>query len=174
MGDVEPDVRSAVKDDAHMSRNWDVAGERIDGVVTREVKNVITGNGVTTELFRTDWGIAQADVTAIIHVSLRPGAVSAWHMHRLQTDHLFTIAGSLRLALYDARELSPTSGRLDLLNLSPMRPTLLVIPPGVWHGLKSLGPEAGCFVNFFDKAYDYGDPDSWRLPPDTDEIPYRF
>jgi hypothetical protein len=29
-------------------------------------------------------------------------------------------------------------------------------------------------VNYFDLQYDYTDPDDWRLPPDTDEIPYRF
>jgi dTDP-4-dehydrorhamnose 3,5-epimerase len=25
-----------------------------------------------------------------------------------------------------------------------------------------------------DRAYTYEDPDHWRLPPDTREIPYRF
>jgi dTDP-4-dehydrorhamnose 3,5-epimerase len=167
-------VRSAAKDAAHMTPGWDVVAEHIDGVRTREVKHIVTGNGVTTELFRKDWGIAEAEITAMIHVSLRPGVVSAWHMHKLKTDHLFTVGGTLRAVLYDGREGSPSRGRVDVLNLSPMRPTLVVIPPGVWHGIQSLGPEPGCFVNFFDREYDYHDPDDWRLPPDTDEIPYHF
>jgi dTDP-4-dehydrorhamnose 3,5-epimerase len=55
-----------------------------------------------------------------------------------------------------------------------MRPTLVVIPPGVWHGLQVLSAEAATFVNFFDRAYDYSDPDDWRLPLDSPEIPYAF
>lgn len=167
-------VSSARKDAAHMSPNWDRAAEHIDGVRVREVRHIVTGNGITTELFRKDWGIAHSEVTAMIHVSLRPGAVSAWHMHKLKTDHLFVVGGAIRAVLYDDREASPTRGRVDALNLSPMRPTLVVIPPGVWHGIKALEPEPGVFVNFFDREYDYEDPDDWRLPADTSEIPYQF
>lgn len=29
-------------------------------------------------------------------------------------------------------------------------------------------------VNDIDRAYRYEDPDHWRLPADTGEIPYRF
>jgi dTDP-4-dehydrorhamnose 3,5-epimerase len=157
-----------------MTPEWDRVEERIEGVQTREVKNIVTGNGVTTELFRKDWGIASAEVTAMIYVTLRPGAVSAWHMHRLKTDHLFAVGGALRVVLWDDREDSSTRGRVDVLNLSPMRPMLVVIPPGVWHGVQVLGNEPGAFVNFFDREYDYEDPDDWRLPPDSTEVPYRF
>jgi dTDP-4-dehydrorhamnose 3,5-epimerase len=157
-----------------MSPEWARREELIMGVTTREVKNIVTGNGITTELFRKDWGIVGGEVTAMIHVTLRPGAVSAWHMHKLKTDHLFTVAGALRAVLYDDRADSPTRGKVDVLNLSPMRPTLVVIPPGVWHGMKVLGNEPGSFVNFFDREYDYEDPDDWRLPADTTEIPYQF
>jgi dTDP-4-dehydrorhamnose 3,5-epimerase len=55
-----------------------------------------------------------------------------------------------------------------------MRPQLLVVPPSVWHGVQNLSTDVSAFVNFFDREYDYEDPDDWRLPPDTAEIPYRF
>jgi len=29
-------------------------------------------------------------------------------------------------------------------------------------------------VNLVDAAYSYDDPDHWRLPPDTPEIPYSL
>jgi dTDP-4-dehydrorhamnose 3,5-epimerase len=165
---------SARKDAAHITSDWELMTERIAGVRLREVRNIITANGVTTELFRKDWGIAEAEITAMIYVTLRPGAISAWHMHQLKTDHLFTVGGALRLVLYDGREGSGSTGRVEVLNLSPLRPALVVVPPGVWHGIQALSPEPGCFVNFFDREYDYADPDDWRLPPDTQEIPYRF
>ena len=168
------DATLGQKDAPHITPEWQLTAERIDGVRTREVGNIVTANGETTELFRKDWGITCAEVVAMIHASLRPGAISAWHMHRLKTDHLFVVGGALRAVLYDGRNGSPTRGRVDVFHLSPMRPMLVVIPPEVWHGFEVLGNQAARFVNFFDQAYDYDDPDDWRLPPDTSEIPYRF
>ena len=167
-------VQSAIKDERHMTREWDLLRESIDGAVAREVKHVVTANGITTELFRKDWGVAVGEVVHMIHVSLRPGAVSAWHMHKLKTDHLFVVGGLIRAVLYDDRDGSPTRGKVDVHHLSPARPMLVVIPPGVWHGLQVLSPDPGAFVNFFDRAYDYENPDDWRLPADSPEIPYSF
>ena len=157
-----------------MSSDWQTQRRLIDGVQVREVRNVVTHNGVTTELFRRDWGIVDYEIPQIIHVALRGNAVSAWHMHRRKTDHLFVVGGHLKVVLYDDRGGSPTHGQLDVFNLSPMRPQLLVVPPSVWHGVQNLSTDVSAFVNFFDREYDYDDPDDWRLKPDTDEIPYRF
>jgi dTDP-4-dehydrorhamnose 3,5-epimerase len=157
-----------------MTRDWEVRRDLIDGVQVREVRNVVTSNGITTELFRRDWGIVDYEIPQIIHVALRGGAVSAWHMHRHKTDHLFVVGGHLKVVLYDDRADSRTHGQVDVFMLSPMRPQLLVVPAAIWHGVENLSNEVSTFVNFFDREYDYEDPDDWRLPPDTTEIPYRF
>ena len=167
-------IRSAEKDPPHITPDWEVRRDLIEGVKVREVRNIVTHNGLTTELFRQDWGLVDYDIPQIIHVALRANAVSAWHMHRKKIDHLFVVGGHLKVVLYDDREGSPTRGRLDVFNLSPARPQLLVVPASVWHGVQNLANEVSTFVNFFDNQYDYEDPDDWRLPPDTDEIPYRF
>jgi dTDP-4-dehydrorhamnose 3,5-epimerase-like enzyme len=54
------------------------------------------------------------------------------------------------------------------------RPTLILVPPGEWHGVHNIGHEPAILVNMVDRAYRYEDPDHWRLPADTGEIPYRF
>ena len=95
-------------------------------------------------------------------------------MHERKTDHLMVVHGHLRAVLYDGRDESPTAGRCNVLHLSVARPTLLVIPPRVWHGLQNLADGPSTFVNYFDLQYDYTAPDDWRLPADTDEIPYTF
>ena len=166
-------IVSAVKDKPHVTPQWDIAMDLIDGVRTREVRNIITANGVTTEVHREDWGIV-GTVEQVIHVSLRAGAISAWHMHDRKTDHLMVVHGHLRAVLYDGREGSPTAGKLNVLHLGLARPTLVVVPPGVWHGLQNLADGPSTFVNYFDLQYDYTAPDDWRLPADTEEIPYRF
>ena len=170
----QPSSRSAEKDGQRVDAEWRYTDGHLEGVRVREVRNVVTRNGITTELFRPDWDVVDGSVEHMIHVALRPGAISAWHMHEHQTDHIFVVGGQIRLALFDDREDSSSRGQVELLHLSPMRPQLVVVPPRVWHGLQSLGPDSGCFVNFFDRPYLYEDPDEWRLPPDTPDIPYRF
>lgn len=168
------DRGTAQKDAAHISKDWVVERTLIDGVRTREVRNVVTANGITTEVYRPDWGIVDGQVQQAIHVSLRGGTVSAWHQHRHRWDFLMVVGGHMRVVLHDPREDSPTNGQVDVFHLSPARPTLLAIPPWVWHGVQNLSTDVSAFVNFFDREYDYDDPDDWRLEPDTDEIPYRF
>lgn len=146
----------------------------IDGVACREVRNIVTANGVTTELYRSDWGFVDGTVEQAIHVALRGGAISAWHQHRERWDYLFVVTGHLRVVLFDPREGSSTRGQVDVFHLSPQRPMLTAVPPFVWHGVQNLSTGSSSFVNFFDKPYDYDDPDEWRLPADAPEIPYRF
>ena len=162
------------KDAAHIDKDWVVDRRLIDGVKTREVRNIVTANGITTELYRPDWGIVDGDVRQAIHVALRGGAISAWHQHRARWDYIMVVSGHMRIVLHDPRPESPTHGQVDVFHLSPARPTLLAVPPWTWHGVQNLAAEPSSFVNLFDRPYDYEDPDEWRLPADTDEIPYAF
>jgi len=48
----------------------------------------------------------------------------------------------------------------------------VVVPPGVYHGIVNIASEASSILNLVDDAYRYEDPDHWRIPPDSEEIPY--
>jgi dTDP-4-dehydrorhamnose 3,5-epimerase len=146
----------------------------IDGVVVREVQSVPKLNGVLTEAFRTDWFEDGAHVDQVFQVVLEPGALSAWHAHRTATDRLFTSRGLLQVVLYDARAGSPSHGRVNDLRFAAERTALVVIPPGVWHGVRNLSGSRSMLLNIPDRAYAYESPDHWRLPPDTEHIPFRF
>jgi dTDP-4-dehydrorhamnose 3,5-epimerase len=162
------------KDPAHIDKNWVVDRTLIEGVKVHEVRSIVTANGVTTELYRPDWGIVAGDVRQALHVALRGGAISAWHQHRSRWDFIFAIGGHLRIVLHDPREDSPTHGQVDVFHVSPARPSLLAVPPWLWHGVQNLSNDVSSFVNFFDVPYNYDDPDEWRLPQDAEEIPYSF
>jgi hypothetical protein len=86
-----------------MTPEWDRVGDAIEGVRTHEVKNVVTSNGVTVEVFRDDWGIAAAAVASMIHVTLRPKAVSAWHMSSAELA-LQIAASRARLSWWRGRD----------------------------------------------------------------------
>jgi len=165
---------SGIKDAQTVAAGGRVLRRLVDGVQLQEIPNILTRNGVATEVVRPEWDIGRVPIRHMIHVTLRAHAVSAWHCHHLQTDRIFVTDGALRIVLFDDREGSPTRGQLDVLQLGRMRPATLLIPPYVWHGVQNLESQPSGFINFFDHAYCYEDPDEWRLPEDTDAIPYRF
>lgn len=168
-------LEGTVKDRQSITSDWEFTNQTmITGVVLREVKNVIKGNGALTEIFRRDWEMDDLPVDQVFQVTLSPGGISAWHTHEVTTDRLFVNHGVIRIMLYDAREDSPTYGVLNEFKLGTMRPGLVVVPPKVWHGVQNLSESPSLLLNLVDRAYRYEDPDHWRLPQDTSLIPYKF
>jgi dTDP-4-dehydrorhamnose 3,5-epimerase len=167
-------VDGAKKDRQSATAEGQLTQDLLEGVRLKEVPNLITRNGITTELYRPEWPVGPDQVRHMIHVILRGDALSAWHMHEKQTDTFFVTDGTIKVILFDDRPGSPTQGKGNVFHLSRMRPTLVTVPPGIWHGLKNLEKTQSGFINYFDRPYDYADPDEWRLPPDTEKIPFRF
>lgn len=147
--------------------------DAIEGVLVRPLRVIPDDRGRLMEILRADdeffAGFGQVYVTTTY-----PGAVKAWHMHRLQTDHMTAVTGMFRVALYDAREESTTKGRLQEVHMGVHHPVLLRIPPGVYHGWLCVSIEEGIVVNVPDLPYDREHPDEYRLPPDTADIPYDW
>lgn len=168
-------LAGASRDAQSVTADWmPVEPMAIRGVTVLESRWVIKSNGRLTELFRTNWFGERVHVDQVFHVILNGRGISAWHVHEHTTDRLFIASGHARLVLYDARAESPSHGRVQELLLDERRPQLVVVPPGVWHGVENLDRVPALIVNMPDRAYDYQTPDHWRLPPTTNEIPYRF
>lgn len=147
----------------------------IDGVLLRDVKNVVYAKGALTELFRAEW--FKEDEFVVRHVTLvtlLPGQTSQWHRHHEQRDIVFPIRGYIRIGLFDPRADSPTKGQSMMLTFNLARPRYLYIPPGVWHSLRNVGPDEGSYIVLNDTVFDYEKPDDWVLPPDSDLIPVRM
>jgi dTDP-4-dehydrorhamnose 3,5-epimerase len=169
-----PPLPGAEKDEQSITADWVVLQEPIEGVRLIEVSNVLRDTGLVTEILRSDWFDSPPEVDQIFQLTLEPGALTAWHVHMHTTDRLFVSTGQAKIVLYDGRPGSPTHGRINEFRLGERRPGLLVVPAGVWHGVKNLGSAPGTVVNIVDFAYRYEDPDHWRLPPDSPEIPYSW
>jgi dTDP-4-dehydrorhamnose 3,5-epimerase len=58
--------------------------------------------------------------------------------------------------------------------MGDLEPLLLVIPPGVAHGMKGIGVEPGYLVNCPSEPYVYDNPDEYRIEPHSGEIPYDW
>lgn len=168
-------LKGATKDQQDITSDWVFTRQQlIDGVKLREVKNVPTYYGLLVEVFRREWELDIGEVDQVFQSTFRPGGVSAWHAHEVTTDRLFVNHGMIKIVLYDARQDSSTYGLTNTFLLGTTRPGLLIVPPKVWHGIKNVSNEPSSILNLVDRAYRYEDPDHWRLPEDSSEIPFDF
>jgi dTDP-4-dehydrorhamnose 3,5-epimerase len=145
----------------------------IDGVKTKDLRVIPDERGRLTEMLRSDDDLfikfGQCYMTTTY-----PGVVKAWHFHKIQTDNFVVVTGMFKVVLYDARKDSPTKGEVSEFFLGEHNQKLLQIPSGVYHGWKCISEHEGVVVNVSTETYNYDDPDEYRLPFDTDEIPYDW
>ena len=145
----------------------------IDGVIIKKLKVIPDERGWLMEILRCD--DPQFRQFGQVYLSTAyPGVVKAWHYHKKQTDNFTCVKGMMKVALYDARKKYETYGQLMELFIGERNPTLITVPPGVYHGFKGIGTETAFFISIPDLPYTPQDPDEYRLPPDTPEIPYTW
>lgn len=101
-----------------------------------------------------------------------PGTIKAFHFHRRQTDFWVPVQGMLQVVLIDLRPHSPTYGLRNTLYIGKLRPWQLLIPPGVGHGYKVIGPEPALLVYLTNRFYDPGD--EGRIPYNDPQIQYDW
>jgi dTDP-4-dehydrorhamnose 3,5-epimerase len=130
--------------------------------------------GSVCELFDLRWKWHPDPIVFVYSFTIRPGKVKGWGMHKEHEDRYFVLCGEMEVVLYDARPDSPTKGQVSKVVLSEYDRRIMNIPAGVWHANRNLGQNTLVVVNFPTIPYDHTKPDKYRLPLDTDEIPYKF
>jgi dTDP-4-dehydrorhamnose 3,5-epimerase len=153
-------------------------GERIaplpDGMVVRDLVTHTDARGSVCELYDLRWGVSPDALVFAYLFTIRPGMAKGWGIHREHEDRYAFLAGEAELAFYDAREDSATAGQESRLVLSEAHRKLVTIPRGVWHAERNLGQVDVRVVNFPTIPYDHTNPDKYRLPLDTAELPVRL
>jgi dTDP-4-dehydrorhamnose 3,5-epimerase len=145
-----------------------------DGMVVRELVTHTDERGTVCELYDARWGVSTAPLVFAYMFTIRPGCAKGWGIHYEHEDRYSFMAGELELVFYDARPDSPTSGEESRLVLSELHRKLVTIPRGVWHAERNIGAVDVRVVNFPSIPYDHTNPDKYRLPLDTDELPVRL
>jgi dTDP-4-dehydrorhamnose 3,5-epimerase len=149
------------------------SGDLIDGVDARRAKVIPDERGRLGEIFRVDdpWFEKFGQV---YFTTTYPDVVKAWHYHKIQTDYFYVVKGTIKIALYDQRDNSPTKGVLNELYLGEHCPGLLRIPPGVLHGWMCVSQNEAYIVNIPSEVYCYEKPDEFRVHPHDNDIPYEW
>ena len=108
----------------------------------------------------------------IYFTSINAGVVKGWHKHREMTLNYACIFGRVKLALYDDRADSATVGGLSEHFLGPDDHSLVIIPPGIWTGLKGMSSPFALVANCSTHPHDPGR--TTRLDPFDNDIPYDW
>ncbi|MGH9365405.1 MAG: cupin domain-containing protein [Thermoanaerobaculia bacterium] len=144
------------------------------GVSLRDLVTQVDSRGTVFELFDPRWGWHPGPLVFAYVFTVRPGFTKGWGMHERHEDRYAMLFGEVEVVLYDERAGSPTRGLVSKIYLSEYRRQLLNIPAGVWHADHNVGARDAVLVNFPTIPYEHASPDKYRLPLDTDRIPYRF
>jgi dTDP-4-dehydrorhamnose 3,5-epimerase len=145
----------------------------IEGVLLKPLRVIPDERGWLMEILRCDEEIFH-QFGQVYLTTAYPNVVKSWHYHKKQTDNFTCIRGMMKVALYDARKDSPTFKILMELFVGEKNPMLISVPPEVYHGFKAIGAETAYFLSIPTLPYNYQEPDEFRLPPDTEEIPYDW
>ena len=145
----------------------------INGVRTKRLKVIPDERGRLMEILRCD-DAEFSKFGQVYMTTAYPDVVKGWHYHKKQEDNLSVVEGMIKLVLFDQRADSPTHGEANEFFLGKHNPMLVHIPPMVLHGFKCIGEEEAIVINVVTEPYNYDEPDEFRIPPQSDEIPYRW
>jgi dTDP-4-dehydrorhamnose 3,5-epimerase len=145
----------------------------IEGVVVKKLRVIPDERGFLMEMLRSDEEIFEKFGQVYLSVCY-PGIVKAWHYHKVQTDFFTVVKGMGKVVLYDSRKDSPTSGEVNEFFMGEQNPILLKIPPYVYHGVKAVGGQPCYLINCPTEPYNYEQPDEFRVPYDSPEVPYDW
>jgi dTDP-4-dehydrorhamnose 3,5-epimerase len=145
----------------------------IEGTLLKDLVVHKDERGRLFEILRSDSEIFDEFGQVYMTVA-KPGWVKGWHYHKKQTDFFCVIGGKGRIVLFDRRPHSSTHGKVDEHVMTGDTPQLLVIPAGVVHGFETVGNTECWILNVPNKTYNRKSPDEFRIPLDSDEVPYEM
>jgi len=146
----------------------------IDGVVIQPATSHVDDRGTLCEIFSPYRAPHPAPLVYVYQFTIRPGKIKGWHVHHLHDDRIFISQGHVKVVLYDDRPQSPTYRMINEIYRSELDRNVMVIPAYVFHAHQNVGSTDALFVSMPSRPYQHDDPDVYRFPIDTDQIPYKF
>jgi dTDP-4-dehydrorhamnose 3,5-epimerase len=167
-------LAAAVRDRQTVRPDGSAVERLIHGVTIRPLSTHVDARGSVTELYDSRWQWHEGPLVFVYMFTIRPGAVKGWNLHREHEDRYALVQGEMELVLYDPRPDSPTCGEVGRIVLTEQSRCLVNVPRNVWHADHNIGSKDVVVINHPTTAYDHANPDKYRLPIDTDLIPYSF
>ena len=90
-------LEQARKDSASVSAEGESLQEPIAGVELRRPPTHADERGSICEVYDLRWEFSDDPLVYVYHVTVRPGQIKGWVLHREQNDRMFAYAGTLRI-----------------------------------------------------------------------------
>ncbi|HOC01936.1 MAG TPA: dTDP-4-dehydrorhamnose 3,5-epimerase family protein [Candidatus Ratteibacteria bacterium] len=145
----------------------------IKDVKIKKLSFIADERGRLLEILRSDDEIFEKFGQVYI-TTCYPGVIKAWHLHYLQNDNMIVVSGMAKIVLCDLRESSPTKGEINEFVSGDFNPILVHIPVNVYHGFMCISEKEAIVLNVPTLPYNHNSPDEYRIPFDTEQIPYRW
>lgn len=127
---------------------------KISGVKLSELRKHLDERGWLAELFRHDEVPEEFHPTMAYISATQPHAQRGPHEHAEQADFFCFIGPSnFKVRLWDNRPNSETYGRVMTLFVGEDNPKSVLVPAGVVHAYKNLGPGVGVVINCPNRLY---------------------
>jgi dTDP-4-dehydrorhamnose 3,5-epimerase len=106
---------------------------------------------------------------------VNPKVVKAWHLHHEMTLRYVCVFGRVMVGLCDQRKASPTRGAIAKVYLEGGGADykILVVPPGVWNGFRSVFDGIAIVANFADMPHQPSG-ELERMPPGLCPWPFDW
>ena len=143
----------------------------IDGVQITPLRQIPDERGKIMHMLRAD-DVQFKQFGEIYFSCVHPGAIKAWHIHKVMTLNYAVVHGMIKFVLFDDREGSPTRGELQEIFIGESNYSLVTVPPMVWNGFKGYGQDMAIVANCTTHAHD--PEEIQRLNPFTKDIPYSW
>ena len=167
-------IVNAVQDRQTVTSEGRSVSPLIEGVVVQSSTTHEDDRGTLCEIIGPHRPPHPAPLVYVYQFTIRPGKIKGWHSHHLHDDRIFISQGHVKVVLYDNRPESPTFGVVNEIFRSEQDRTVMVIPAHVFHAHENIGATDALFISMPTRAYNHSAPDVYRLPLDTDQIPYSF
>jgi dTDP-4-dehydrorhamnose 3,5-epimerase len=143
----------------------------IEGVQTIPLERIPDERGTIMHMLRAD-DPHFIEFGEIYFTTVYEQVVKGWHKHREMTLNYACVYGRVKLVVYDERPGSATEGTVKEVFLGPDNHSLVIVPPGIWSGLKGLSRPFAIIANCCTHPHDPGR--TTRLDPFDNHIPYDW
>jgi dTDP-4-dehydrorhamnose 3,5-epimerase len=128
----------------------------IEGVKVKPLKKICDERGMIMHMLRCDDPDFK-QFGEIYFSCVYPGVIKGWHYHKEMTLNYAVVKGTIKLALYDDRQDSPTKGEIMEICMGDNNYVLVTIPPRVWNGFKGIGTDMSIVANCATHPHDIPD-----------------
>ncbi|MGQ0830581.1 MAG: dTDP-4-dehydrorhamnose 3,5-epimerase family protein [Microthrixaceae bacterium] len=143
----------------------------IEGVEVIPLRRIPDERGAVLHMLRND--DPHFTTFGEIYFSLvYPGVVKGWHLHHEMTLRYAVPMGMAKIVCFDARPESTTNGNVLELHIGEGNYCLIIIPPGVWNGIKGEGTSPALVANC--ASIPHRPDEIERLDPFDNTIPYDW